>query len=156
MDAVSSLEDHEGQEGIGKRVRCGQQSRLPAPGAHGDIIIDVLRGVGRTVIVLLMLSAACSHRPGPITVDDNIVGVQNQTSREWRNVVVTVNDHFRGGTPTLAAGSRMAAPLSQFRTAFGQQFDVARQSVFKVEVTATDANGEPVKLQLDTTTKGKR
>jgi hypothetical protein len=109
----------------------------------------------RSGILLLMLSAACSHRPGPITVDDNIVGVQNQTSTEWRNVVVTVNDHFRGGAPTLAAGSRMAAPLSQFRTAFGQQFDVARQSVFKVEVTATDSNGEPVKLELETT-KGKR
>lgn len=101
-------------------------------------------------VVLLILSAGCRHRPGPITVDDNVVSVQNQTSRDWRNVVVTVNDHFRGGTPTLAAGSRMAAPLSQFQTAFGQHYDVARQSVSKVEVTAMDSNGEPVKLELDT------
>jgi hypothetical protein len=114
------------------------------------------RHVCRSLALLLILSAACSHRPGPISVDDNVVSVRNQTSRDWRNVVVTVNDHFRGGTPTLAAGSRMAAPLSQFQTAFGQHYEVARQSVFKVEVTATDSNGEAVRLELETTAKGKR
>jgi hypothetical protein len=97
----------------------------------------------------LLLLAACSGRPGPITVADNVVAIQNQTTRDWRNVVVTVNDHFRGGTSTLPAGSRMAAPLSQFQTAFGQRFDVARQHVSKVVVTATDANGEPVELMFD-------
>jgi len=103
----------------------------------------------RGLVLLVVLGAACKSRPGPIDVADNVVSVQNQTSRDWRNVVVTVNDHFRGGTPTLAAGSRMAAPLSQFQTAFGQHYDVSRQSVLKIEVTATDANGEPVKLELD-------
>jgi hypothetical protein len=34
----------------------------------------------------------------------------------------------------------MAAPPSQFQTAFGQRYDVSRQHVFKVEVTATDAS----------------
>ena len=70
--------------------------------------------------VMLVAALQGVLRPGPITVGDNIVSVQNQTSRDWRNVVVTVNDHFRGGAPTLIAGSRMAAPLSQFQTAFGQ------------------------------------
>jgi uncharacterized lipoprotein YajG len=46
----------------------------------------------------LLLLAACSGRPGPITVADNVVAIQNQTTRDWRNVVVTVNHHFRGGT----------------------------------------------------------
>src|SRR5262245_60622338 len=100
----------------------------------------------KPALALALLLAACSGRPGPITVGDNVVSVQNQTRRDWRNVVVTVNDHFTGGAPTLPVGSRMAAPLSQFRTAFGQQYDPARQHVFKVVVTATDANGEPVEL----------
>jgi 2-phospho-L-lactate guanylyltransferase (CobY/MobA/RfbA family) len=104
----------------------------------------------RLLALIVLFQAACSHAPGPITVSENVVAVQNQTSRDWRNVVVTVNDHFRGGTATLSAGSRMAAPLSQFQTAFGQHYDVARQRVVKVEVTATDSNGEPVKLELDT------
>ncbi|MBW8895669.1 MAG: hypothetical protein JF613_05740 [Acidobacteria bacterium] len=106
------------------------------------------------VMLVAALQAGCSSRPGPITVGDNIVSVQNQTSRDWRNVVVTVNDHFRDGTPTLIAGSRMAAPLSQFQTAFGQHYDPSRP-VVKVEVTATDANGEPINLTLDSGKKKK-
>jgi hypothetical protein len=109
----------------------------------------MMRRVCRAILVLGLIHAACKPRPGPIEVGDNVVSIQNQTSRDWRNVVVTVNDHFRGGAPTLAAGSRMAAPLSQFQTAFGQRYDVSRQMVFRIEVTATDANGEPVKLELD-------
>ncbi len=105
----------------------------------------------RLLALVFVLHASCSRAPGPITVAENAVSVQNQTSRDWRNVVVTVNDHFRGGTPTLAAGSRMSAPLSQFQTAFGQHYDVSRQRVLKVEVTATDSNGDPVKLELDAT-----
>ena len=108
------------------------------------------RSYWRFAIVVLALSAACTPKPGPITVSENVVSVQNQTTRDWRNVIVTVNDHFRGGTAKLAAGGRMTAPLSQFQTAFGQRYDVARQHVFKVEVTASDANGEPVNLVLDT------
>jgi hypothetical protein len=99
-------------------------------------------------MLLGLLHAACSRSPGPINVADNVLSVQNQTSRDWHNVVVTVNDHFRGGTAALAAGSRMAAPLSQFQTAFGQHYDVSHP-VFKVEVTATDASGKAVKLELD-------
>lgn len=115
----------------------------------------MVRRLGCGLLVLGLIHAACKPRPGPIEVNDNVVAIQNQTSRDWRNVVVTVNDHFRGGTPALAAGSRMAAPLSQFQTAFGQRYDVSRQFVFKIEVTATDANGEPVKLELDKRQKTK-
>ena len=101
-----------------------------------------------------VLAGACSPRPGPITVADNVVVVQNQTSRDWRNVIVTVNDHFSGGAPTVAAGSRLSAPLSQFQTAFGQRYDFARQTVFKIEVTATDSSGKPVRLEFDAKKRG--
>ena len=45
-------------------------------------------------------------------MEGDIVVVENQTAQEWRNVVITVNDHFRGGSPTLAPGGRLTAPLS--------------------------------------------
>jgi hypothetical protein len=109
----------------------------------------MIRSLKPALVVGLLLLAACSGRPGPITVADNVVSVQNQTTRDWKNVVVTVNDHFRGGAATLAAGSRMTAHLSKFQTAFGQPFDVARQHVAKVVVTATDANGAPVEITFD-------
>jgi len=83
----------------------------------------------------------------PITVAGRTIAVENQTGREWRNVVVTVNDHFHGGAPTLAPGGRLSAPVSQFATAHGQRFDRGRQSVYKIEVKATDAAGEAVRLE---------
>jgi len=109
----------------------------------------MLRWPSRVAVGLLLslTAVACSDTRGPISIAENTVTVDNKTSREWRNVVVTVNDHFRGGAARLAAGGRLTAPLTQFQTAFGQRFDIGRQSVFKVEVTATDASGEPVKLQ---------
>jgi len=81
------------------------------------------------------------------TVEADFTFYRPQTAREWRKVVVTVNDHFRAGAERLAPGGRLTAPLTQLRTAFGQQFDIRRQSVFKVEVAATDDEGKPVALQ---------
>jgi hypothetical protein len=107
----------------------------------------VTRASQRCVLLgVLLVSAACGSRPGPIQVAENIVTVENRTSRDWRNVVITVNDHFRGGAPALAARGRITAPLSQFQTGFGQRYDIGRQ-VFKVEVTAIDSSGDPVRLE---------
>jgi hypothetical protein len=97
-------------------------------------------------LAVLLTIGACRSEPRPIQVGDNMVIVENQTSRDGRNVVVTVNDHFRGGAAVLAAHGRLTAPLSQFQTGFGQRFDIAHQNVFKVEVTATDSAGEAVRL----------
>ena len=94
----------------------------------------------------LLIAAACSSERPPIRLEGDIVVVENQTKQEWRSVIITVNDHFRGGGAQLVSGGRMTAPLSGFQTAFGQRFDRGRQSVFKIEVTATDANGAPVSL----------
>ena len=100
----------------------------------------------RLVVIATVALAACSSGRAPIRVEGDIVVVKNQSAQEWRNVVITVNDHFRGGSPTLAPGGRLTAPLSGFQTAFGQRFDRARQSVTKIEVAATDAAGAPVTL----------
>src|SRR5262245_43980315 len=72
---------------------------------------------------LAMTIGACSAPRDPIVVEEGMVTVENQTNREWRNVKVTINDHFSGGAPVLSAGGRLTAPLSQFQTAFGQKFD---------------------------------
>jgi hypothetical protein len=97
--------------------------------------------------VAVLFAAACSAPTDPISVHDNIVTIENRSPREWRNVVVTVNDHFRGGAQSLAARGRLTAPLSQFQTGYGQRYQVDRQPVFRIEVTATDANGDAVKLE---------
>jgi hypothetical protein len=103
-------------------------------------IAALLVGLG----VFTIAFAACSVPRDPIVIDEGTVDVENQTGRDWRNVTVRVNDHFTGGVASLAAGAHLNAQLSQFQTSFGQKFDRGRQSVFKIEVTATDADGKPV------------
>jgi hypothetical protein len=98
------------------------------------------------LLCLALLVTACAAPPAPITLDEGTVVVLNQTKAEWRNVVITVNDHFRGGAPSLPPGGRMAAPLAQFQTAFGQHYDRSLQNVAKIELTATAADGSAVAL----------
>jgi hypothetical protein len=109
------------------------------------MMLPAYRPAAVALLPLLLAFAACRSRP-PITIAENVVVVENQTSRDWRNVVITVNDHFRGGAATLAAKGRLSAPLSQFQTGFGQRYDIGRR-VFKVEVTATDSAGDAVRLE---------
>jgi hypothetical protein len=105
------------------------------------------RSAGRGLALgTLLVAAACDVPRESIVVDEGTVAVENQTRNEWRNVKVTINDHFSGGTAVLLPGGRLNAPLSQFQTGLGQKFDRGRQSVFKVEVTATEPDGKPVTL----------
>ena len=108
----------------------------------------MLKRARRAALVLALLwPPACSRPPDPIVVEDSGIVVRNNTPRDWKNVRVTVNDHFVGGVPLLLARGRMNAPFSKFQTGFGQRFDATHQVVFKVEVTATDSGGEPVSLR---------
>lgn len=99
-------------------------------------------------LFVLALAAACSDPPPPITVNDNTITVTNQSSDEWRNVLIVVNDHYRGGVPVLKPEGRLNAPISQFDTGYGQRW-VVGTPIRKVEVTAKTAGGEPVKLMWD-------
>lgn len=96
--------------------------------------------------VCLALAAACDDRTDPIILEEGIITVQNQTGSEWRDVRLVVNDYFGGQVASLAPGARMNAVLNNMQTGLGQRFDRSRMSVYKIEVTATDAEGRPVKL----------
>lgn len=98
------------------------------------------------VAALLLAGAACEERRDPITLEEGIITVENQTDSEWKDVQVVVNDYFGGRVPSLAAGARLNAVLNNMQTGFGQRFDRGRMSVRKIEVTATDASGKPVRL----------
>jgi hypothetical protein len=103
--------------------------------------------IGAGLAAILAAGLACSTPRDSIIVDEGMIMVENQTSSEWRNIRITVNNHFGGGAPSLPPGGRLTAPLSQFETAYGQKFNRGRQSVFKVEITATDREGKPVTLK---------
>lgn len=109
-----------------------------------------MRRCSYLVVACLLFAIGCSEeKRDPISVGEGSVVVENQTDQEWRNVLITVNDHFRGGARTLAPLGRLNAPLSQFQSAGGQRFAPERQIVTKVVVTATDAAGQPVKIEWD-------
>lgn len=99
------------------------------------------------LVIAITLIAGCSRPRDPIVISEGVLTLENQTSSEWRDVLITVNHHFRGGTKSLAPGGRLIAPLSDFRTGFGQPYDRGRMSVFKVVVTAKNAEGEDVTLE---------
>lgn len=94
----------------------------------------------------MLVALACADRRDPITLEEGIITVENQTDSEWKDVRLVVNDYFGGAVPSLAPGARLNAVLSNLQTGFGQRFDRGRMSVRKIEVTATDANGKPVTL----------
>lgn len=96
----------------------------------------------------LALTVGCSDPADPVSVDGNAITVLNQTSHDWRNVLIVVNDHYRGGAPLLKADGRLNAPVSQFDTGFGQRWPMGTV-IRKVQVTAQAANNEPVKLDWD-------
>ena len=106
-------------------------------------------------LLVIALSAGCSDPPPPIQVNDNTITVQNQTSDEWRNVLIVVNDHYRGGAPVLKPEGQLNAPISQFDTGFGQRW-VLGTVIRKIEVTAKTASGEPVKLNWDISQRKRR
>src|SRR4029079_9292682 len=72
--------------------------------------------------------------------------VENQTKQPWRDVSVTVNSYYRGVSPTLSPGGRLADAAAQFVTGLGQRFNTAREHIARVEVRATDGAGNPVAL----------
>lgn len=96
-------------------------------------------------LVCLGLAAACSDPPPPLSVSEGMVTVLNQTDEDWKDVLITVNDHFRGFLPVLKADGRANAPLSQFTTGHGQRWTQGA-AVRTIDVTAKTAGGADVKL----------
>ncbi len=98
------------------------------------------------VLAAVLLAAGCSEVREPILVDGGVITIENTSDKEWKNLKLVLNDHFFGGAPSLAPGQRMNAMVSNLQTGFGQRFDRSRMPIKKIEVTATDADGNPVTL----------
>lgn len=116
---------------------------------HASAVLTEFRKQAAMTVLLIAITlvAGCSRPRDPIVIAEGVLTLENQTSSEWRDVLITVNHHYRGGTKSLAPGGRLIAPLSDFRTGLGQKYDRGRMSVFKVVVTAKNTNGEDVMVE---------
>ena len=88
----------------------------------------------------ILCVSGCRVRPEPVQVEGHWVRVENQTSSDWTDVEIWVNDHYRVTRSSIAAGERFQAPLDAFVAGFGQRFDAKRQRVKGIEVTARSGN----------------
>jgi len=104
-------------------------------------------GLGGLMMCIALAFQACASQPPPaITVEARAMTVQNQSREPWENVEIWLNDHYRVTRSRMPAGERFGVPLDAFVAGFGQRFVPGRQVVKGIEVTATTATGQAVRL----------
>lgn len=96
-------------------------------------------------LVALAALAACGAPPERLSLEDRTITVFNDSGEAWNGVEIWVNDHYRVTRDAIAAGERFVVPVETLVAGFGQRFDPTRP-VSGIEVTATDASGDPVRL----------
>lgn len=92
-----------------------------------------------------LLAAACSTPPERLTLEGRTITIFNDSAEAWKAVEIWVNDHYRVTRETIVPGERFGVPLESFVAGFGQRFG-REQRVNGIEVTATDASGDAVRL----------
>jgi hypothetical protein len=102
-------------------------------------------------VVACVVTAACGEAPPPpvIQIQRNLVTVDNRTPRDWLSVELWINRQYRVTVPRIAAGSRFSTTLDVFVAGFGQRFDVRRQRIDDLRLTAHEPDGTPVERELE-------
>ena len=102
---------------------------------------------GALAIAAIVLSSGCrTIDPDPITLERNMLTVDNRSSEDWHHVEIWLNTYYRVTKDTVPAKSRFQAPLDTFVAGYGQRFDWRRAPVRGVRLTATLADGKPLEL----------
>jgi len=98
--------------------------------------------------VLALADGACRDiPPEPLTLDRNMLIVDNRSGDDWNGVEISLNYYYRIRVPKVAAGSRFTAPLDTFTAGFGQRFDFRRAQIRDLRLTAKLADGRPIELK---------
>ena len=98
-------------------------------------------------IAAIVLSSGCrTIDPDPITLERNMLTVDNRSSEDWHHVEIWLNTYYRVTKDAVPAKSRFQAPLDTFVAGYGQRFDWRRAPIRTVRLTATRADGKPLEL----------
>jgi len=100
------------------------------------------------VLALVLVSGACrTIEPDPITLERNMLTVDNHSSQDWKGVEIWVNTYYRVTKDVVPAKSRFQAPLDTFVAGYGQRFDYRRAMIKDLRLTATLPDGQPFELK---------
>jgi signal transduction histidine kinase/CheY-like chemotaxis protein len=115
----------------------------------------------RSLVVFALLIAsfgvACSEAlPPPLKVERNLLTVDNRTDKDWLGVEIWINRQYRITTPRIAARTRFSSTLDMFVAGWGQRFDIRRQRVDLIVLTAHTPDGTPVSHTLGSAQPAKK
>jgi len=92
--------------------------------------------------------AGCSKPPqDPLTLEGNLLTVDNRSSSEWTNVEIWLNTYYRVTTTSIPAGGRFQVPLDAFVAGFGQRFNFRRAQIVDLRLSAKLPDGQPIELK---------
>jgi hypothetical protein len=99
-------------------------------------------------IAALVLSSGCrTIEPEAITLDRNMLTVDNRSSEDWHHVEIWLNTYYRVTKDTVPAKSRFQAPLDTFVAGFGQRFNFHSMQVKDLRLTAKLPDGKPLEIK---------
>ena len=103
---------------------------------------------GALAIAALMLSSGCrTIEPEAITLERNMLTVDNRSSEDWHHVEIWLNTYYRVTKDAVPAKSRFQAPLDTFVAGYGQRFDFRRTQIKDLRLTAKGPDGKPFELK---------
>ena len=106
--------------------------------------------VAAAILCTSLAAAACSKAaPEPLTLERNMLTVENSTNDTWNDVEIWLNTYYRATAPFIAAHGRFQAPLDAFVAGFGQRFDYRRMQVHELRLTAKRSDGKPLEIKKD-------
>jgi hypothetical protein len=106
--------------------------------------------VAAAILCTSLAAAACSKSAQePLTLDRNMLTVENTTNETWNDVEIWLNTYYRATAPFIAAHGRFQAPLDGFVAGFGQRFDYRRMQVHDLRLTAKLPDGKPLEIKKE-------
>jgi hypothetical protein len=113
-------------------------------------VVSRILFLGLVVVVGAAIASACSEPPkDPMTLEGNRLTVDNRSSRDWNNVEIWLNTHYRVTTPSIPASGRFQVQLDSFVAGFGQRFDWRRQQIVDLRLVAKQPDGKAVEIKKD-------
>ena len=97
----------------------------------------------RVLTCVAALAAGCTKiPPEPLTLEGNLLTIDNRTKQEWSNVEVWLNTYYRITAKSIPPGGRLQAPLDMFVAGLGQRFDFRRAQIRDLRLTAKLPDGK--------------